>query len=85
MQNVALLQAFQTKTASLDELLTHMCKWGRPRLSKMSDGWYCVIEVFVTPIGVKFDVKTDFDHKTPHGAACQCYDRLIKAIEELTT
>ena len=84
MKNVALLQAFQAKTASLEELLIHLCKWGKPRLARMSKGWYCVLEVFVTPAGVSFDVKTEFDHKTPHDAACQCYDRLLKAIEEFT-
>ena len=85
MQDVTLLKVFQAKAVSLEQLLTHMSKWGKPRLSKQDSGWYCAIEVFVTPTGVQFKVDSEFDNKTPHDASCQCYDRLIKAIVELTT
>ena len=73
--------AFTPSNQSLEEILIELENYGEPRLVKMKNGWYAVLQVFVTGKGVSFEAKSDFNFTSPHGAASQCYDRLILAIK----
>jgi hypothetical protein len=81
--NIANIEAWRIEGKTLEELLDHLCNWGHPVLHKFDDGWYCKINVFVTPTGAEFIVKSEFNSETAKDAAAQCYHRLIKAIKEL--
>lgn len=66
---------------SLDDLLLGLCRYGEPRLSRMSDGWYANIGMHVASEGAEFSVKTDFDHATPREAI----EVLIKRVRSTLT
>ena len=82
-QNLASIGAFKPEPLSLEDCLIELEKYGEPMLSKMDKGWYSKVEVFVTGEGVKFDVKSRFDCKTPKDAANECYGRLLKALARI--
>ena len=68
----------------LEDIIMDLAKWGRPSLMQHRDGdWSCGVEVNVTPVGAKFDVRSDFKHGTPSEAAAVCRDRLLKALDAL--
>ena len=75
--------AFKLNTASLEELLIELAKYGNPRVSKTDSGWYSRIEVFVTGTGTEFTVMSEYKHSTPNSAVATCYSRLVKALKEL--
>ena len=81
--NIANIEAWRIEGKTLEELLDHLCNWGHPVLHNMKGGWTCKIDVFVTPTGTEFTVRSDFNMPTSNDAAAQCYHRLIKAIREL--
>ncbi len=68
----------------LEQSLEYLSRYGRPRVSKLSEGWHCSVEVFVTGPGVQFEVKTGFNHATPRDAAALCCDRLNAALKGLS-
>jgi hypothetical protein len=67
----------------LQDVLLDLAKWGQPRVGQyISDGtWYCSVEVNVTPVGVKFEAKSDFKQKTPLDAALMCRKNLREAVK----
>tara|TARA_R110000824_G_scaffold188319_2_gene369695 strand:- start:3359 stop:3625 length:267 start_codon:yes stop_codon:yes gene_type:complete len=75
--------AFAPSNNSLEDVLLELERYGEPRVSKLKNGWYSSVEVFVTGKGISFDVKSDYNLATPHGAASQCYDRLMLAIKSI--
>lgn len=68
---------------TLEELLTEMERFGKPRVGKYGTGWHSNIEVSITPVGAQFEIRSDFGLPTPLAAARECYDRLIAAMKEL--
>lgn len=69
-------------TEQTEGILMDLAKWGRPSLMQHRDGlWSCGVEVNVTPVGAKFDVRSDFNHASPREAAVVCRDRLHKALD----
>lgn len=83
MNNIAHIQAFKPEQHTVEECLIEMEKYGYPRIGKFKSGWHSHIEVFVTGAGVDFEVKSQFSHATPASAVNQCYDRLIKALNQI--
>lgn len=78
----------ETPTAtseSLEDVLMELAKWGKPRVGQYgSDGtWNCNLEVSITPIGAKFEVRSDFKQNTPLAAALQCRDNLREAVQAI--
>jgi hypothetical protein len=74
----------QSSVKSIEEGLLHLSKYGHPRLSMLGDGcWYCVVEVFVTGDGVKFEVKSSMDDKMPLEAVIACVERLERALQQI--
>lgn len=70
---------------NLEDILVGLSKWGSPRIGQYgNDGtWHCCVEVNVTPVGVKFEAKSDFKQMTPLAAAKQCRDNLMAAVKSL--
>lgn len=70
------------KTESLEDVLLELSKWGQPRVSQFKDGeWACTVDANITPLGAKFEVRSDFSCKTPTQAALQCRERLLASIK----
>lgn len=67
---------------SVEEILDNLCRFGRPRLNRMDDGWVCSCEMHVAAAGATFTVRSEFDHKTQLGAVRQCAERVVKAIAQ---
>lgn len=70
---------------TLEDVLMDLAKWGSPRVGQYgSDNtWHCHIEVNITPIGAKFEVKSDFKRTTPMEAALQCRENLHAAVKAI--
>jgi hypothetical protein len=79
-----LADAKKIENLTLEEHLEHMKYYGKPRVSLISNGWYCTVEMNTNTTGTSFDVKSEFDHLTPVEAAKQCHERIINALKELT-
>lgn len=71
---------------TLEDVLLELAKWGQPRLGQYGsnhNGWHCSIEVNVTPVGVKFEAKSDFRLPTPLAAAIECRENLRAAVKAI--
>jgi len=68
----------------LQELMTYMIRYGKPRLSYLEGGWYCKVEMNTNTTGTQFDVASEFGMSTPMQAAKQCHERIINALKALT-
>ena len=70
---------------TLEDVLLDLAKWGSPRVGQYStDGtWNCNLEVNITPIGAKFEVRSDFKQTTPLAAALQCRENLREAVKTI--
>lgn len=71
---------------SLKDVLLDLAKWGKPRVGQYGSthsGWHCWVEVNVTPVGVKFEAKSDFNHATPLEAAQVCRKNLLAAVKAI--
>lgn len=71
---------------TLEDVLLDLAKWGQPRVGQYGsthNGWHCSVEVNVTPVGVKFEAKSDFKHATPLEAALMCRKNLQAAVKAI--
>ena len=70
---------------TLEDILLELAKWGQPRVGQYgTDGtWHCSVEVNVTPVGVKFEAKSDFKKPTPLAAAIECRENLQAAVKAI--
>jgi hypothetical protein len=67
----------------LNDLLLEMCRYGKPRVVLITEGWYCSINMHTTTTGTDFTISSDFYHATPIAAAKQCYERIVAAVKQL--
>ena len=70
---------------SLEEIMNLLAKYGDPSLRVMNHGWYCAVQVFDPSEGIRFDVRSDFDHATSMEAANLCMERLNASLSRLAT
>lgn len=70
---------------TLEAVLLELAKWGKPRVGQYgNDGtWNCNLEVSITPIGAKFEVRSDFKQTSPLAAALQCRENLREAVKTI--
>jgi hypothetical protein len=76
-------EATKLEHMGLEELLTYMIRYGKPRISYLDKGWYCKVEMNTNTKGTQFDVASDFDQPTPLQAARMCHERIIGAMKAL--
>ena len=67
----------------LEDLLIMITRFAKPRLSHMSDGWFCVCDMYLSQDGCSFEVKSEFDHPSPLEAVTTCAKRILSALESL--
>ena len=68
----------------LQELIVYMVRYGKPRISYITDGWYCKVEMNTNTKGTQFDIASEFSHATPLAAAKECHERIVNALKTLT-
>lgn len=70
---------------TLDEILANLQRFGKPRLGIYGgDGlWSCKVEMFVSGLGLSFDVRSEYDHATPLEAAEVCEKRMMQALNDI--
>lgn len=69
------------KDKGLEGLLLMIAKHGKASLWQLPNGsWSCRSEMRVTSVGVTFDIKSDFDHKTPTEAVRTCLFRITETL-----
>ena len=69
---------------TLEDVLMELAKWGCPRLHCHRDGeWSAMVDANITPLGAKFEVRSEFSCKTPTQAALQCRERLLAAVKTI--
>jgi hypothetical protein len=59
----------------LDQALTVLCHWGRPKLFRMPSGWYCFVDVGLNPEGTLITIDSNAFHASPTLAARECLAR----------
>jgi hypothetical protein len=69
---------------TLEDVLLELAKWGRPSVyCGREGGWRVSVEVNITPTGAKFEVASEFGHKTPTVAALECRERLMASVKAI--
>ncbi len=71
----------------LQEILTSLVKYGKPRVSFHTggtSGWYCCVDMNTNTVGTNFEVKSEFHHKSPIEAVKECKARIETAIKAIT-
>jgi hypothetical protein len=88
MRDLLVLQRIANKEDSytLDESLVELSMFGQPRLGIYNSDmtWHCSVDMFVTGQGIKFEIKSEFSHKTPMEATRVCIQRVHEALSKLT-
>lgn len=70
-------------TASLDEKLNWLCKFGVPGVSRFPKGWWARIEMHVSSQGTKFQVDSEMTHATPSSAVNELIARMLQTLKDL--
>ena len=63
--------------ADVGSMLTALQSYGKPHLFLGRSGWNASVGMHVSSKGASFDIKSEYDHKTP-GEACV---ELVKRVE----
>jgi hypothetical protein len=59
----------------LDQALTVLCHWGRPKLFRLPSGWYCFVDIGLDAKGTQITVDSNTSHASPTLAALECLAR----------
>lgn len=70
--------------ADLSGRLLYLQRYGRPVVHCYDDGsWSVKIGMHVASAGASFDVRSDFDHRTPDAAMEQLLSRIAETLGKL--
>jgi hypothetical protein len=64
-----------SEALDLDQALTELCQWGRPKLFRLPSGWYCFVDIGLNPKGTLITLDSSAFHASPTLAACECLAR----------
>jgi|GEM_PF-5058881 hypothetical protein len=67
---------------SVAMMLTQLCRVGKPRVSRMNDGWLCAVDMHVSAAGTEFKIRSEFDCETAFKAAQQCTERVVATLKQ---
>lgn len=76
-------ESIRDKNLPLEAMLLALSKFGKPRISHMSEGWHCAVEMYVSSVGVDFKIASGFTLPTPTAAAQECAQRLDSVLRDL--
>lgn len=64
----------------LEMVLEQLLEFGKPALVKMTDGWWCRVELEGFSKGTSFEVRSELDNATPLSAAMQALERIKETL-----
>jgi hypothetical protein len=64
-----------SEVLDLDQALTELCQWGRPKLFRLPSGWYCFVDIGLNPKGAQITIDSNAFHASPTLAARECLAR----------
>ena len=73
----------ETCPSGIEDRLIWLCRFGEPRVLKMSGGWHACIEMNTNTTGSKFEVRTDFNCGSPYESIDQLISRMCEALAAL--
>jgi hypothetical protein len=74
----------ETVPAGFEDRLIWLCRFGKPRLSMVGQGWFASIEMNTNTTGSSFKVESDFKGATPSAAVDQLTERMLTTLATLT-
>lgn len=74
---------YETPEKTVESYLNHLCKYGKPTLSKVDKGWHCWLKMFISGEGISFDIRTSFKETSAFNAVSKCYELMNKALDDL--
>jgi hypothetical protein len=77
-ETITLLQ----QANNVEMMLTQLCRVGKPRISRMDDGWVCAVDMHVAAAGTEFKIRSEFDCETAFKAAQQCTERVVETLRQ---
>lgn len=69
--------------AGFEERLEWLCRFGKPRISRVSDGWFASIDMNTNTTGAEFKVTSDLGHATPSAALNIMIQRMLETLVKL--
>jgi hypothetical protein len=72
----------RVKYSNVETMLEQLCRVGKPRVSRMNDGWLCAVDMHVSAAGTEFKIRSEFDCGTPFEAAQQCTERVVATLRQ---
>lgn len=73
----------QKSAHTLEQMLEDSMRYGQLRVSNMGGEWYAVISMNTNTTGTSFEIKSDFNWKSPRAAVAQCLERMHAALKKL--
>jgi hypothetical protein len=70
----------ETVSAGIEEKLVWLCRFGRPKLYRMENGWHCCIDMNTNTTGSKFEVSSEYKLASPSAAVDQLIERMLVAL-----
>lgn len=70
--------------ADLEQLLQRLNQFGKPRVSRMSNGWWARVDMFVQAKGAEVSIDSEINHATPTEAAQVCLDRVSAVVRDIS-
>ena len=64
-----------SEVLDLDQALTALGHWGRPKLFQLPSGWYCFVDIGLNAQGTLITIDSDAFHASPTLAARECLAR----------
>lgn len=68
--------------SNVETMLEQLCRVGKPRISRMDDGWVCAVDMHVATAGTEFKIRSEFDCETAFKAAQQCTERVVETLKQ---
>jgi len=77
-------EAVRVENMTLEQILTELLNYGRPRVGVYSSDctWSCSVEMNTNTAGAQFTCKSEYNHPTPLSAARECLERTINAVSQ---
>lgn len=66
----------------LESTLQNLCRVGKPRVSYVSDGWVCAVDMHVAAAGTEFKIRSEFDCESPFKAVNECTQRVVATLKQ---
>jgi hypothetical protein len=68
----------------LETVLLQLTGYGRPKLVRMDQGWWCYCEMFVMAKGAAVRVESEITHPLPAEAAHECLQRVVACVHGIS-